>query len=62
VGVGTEAEVLDGLTCVLGSAEKDGVGTGWGALFELWLTGMPTIRNNFISPSKKNIPERAHPE
>jgi hypothetical protein len=31
VGVGTEAEVLDGLTRVLGSAEKDGVGTSGGA-------------------------------
>ena len=28
VGVGTEAEVLDGLTGVLGSTEEDGVGTG----------------------------------
>ena len=29
--VGTEAEVLDGLTGVLWSTEKEGVGTSWGA-------------------------------
>lgn len=35
VRVRTEAEVLDGLTGVLGSTEEDGVGTSWGTHSEL---------------------------
>lgn len=35
MGVGTEAEVLDGLTGVLGTAEEDGVGASGGAHGEL---------------------------
>lgn len=35
VRVGSESEMLDGLTGVLGATEEQGVGTGWGALCEL---------------------------
>lgn len=35
VGVGSETEVLDSLTGVLGATEKDNVGTGWGTESEL---------------------------
>lgn len=29
--MGTEAEVLDGLPCVLGTSEEEGVATSWGS-------------------------------
>lgn len=35
VGVGSEAEVLDGLAGVLWSSEEEGVCSGWGALRKL---------------------------
>lgn len=35
VAVGAEAEVLDGLTGVLGATEEDDVGASWGTLGEL---------------------------
>lgn len=35
VGVWTKAKVLDGLTCVLWTAEEEGVGTSWRAHGEL---------------------------
>lgn len=35
VRVWSESEMLDGLTGVLGAAEEESVGTGWGALSEL---------------------------